>query len=303
MAKSVCHGHRAPITEQGGFADSWFFWKTTAKFEQTRRAGPVNGRCGGYFAAGTIPLLAMSGDGIIGFGKRHHQMNNRNHDSGEPEPKGLGWLVRCKAGCEGVVHESAPHVGDLCPLCKGEHKDESRIIYCVKIAATDDAVEQLSIEGGLSLEGDVIQAWDVDLGSFLTSVDSEDSDVTQVRRTEELCGSSTVAIESGDGRSAGTPENQEIRGRHEGNSQKNAVSAETMAVRLSEHEQHDRVREELTESQSPADGMRFNKWHVLGLICCAALLLIGGLLTFDIVRAIYSPNDNSTASPILKVFR
>ncbi len=230
-------------------------------------------------------------------------MNNRNHDNGEPETKGLGWLVRCKAGCEGVVNESTPQLGDPCPLCKGEHGDESRIIYCVKIAATGDAVEQLSIEGGLSLEGDVIQAWDVDLGSFLTSIDSEDSDVTQVHRTEELCASSTIAIESGDCRSADTPENQEIRGRHEGNSQKNAVSAETMAVRLSEHEQHDRVSEELTESQSPADGMRFNTWHVLGLICCAALLLIGGLLTFDIVRAIYSPNDITTASPILKVFR
>ena len=230
-------------------------------------------------------------------------MNNHNHDSGEPGTKSLGWLVRCKAGCEGVVHESPPHVGDPCPLCKGEHEVESRIIYCVKIATTGDAVEQLSIEGGLSLEGDVIQAWDVDLGSFLTSIDSEDSDVTQVHRTEELCASSTIAIESGDCRSADTPENQEIRGRHEGNSQKNAVSAERMAVRLSEHEQHDRVSEELTESQSPADGMRFNKWHVLGLICCAALLLIGGLLTFDIVRAIYSPNDITTASPILKVFR
>ncbi len=230
-------------------------------------------------------------------------MNNHNHDSGEPGTKSLGWLVRCKAGCEGVVHQSTPHVGDPCPLCKGEHEVESRIIYCVKIAATGDAVEQLSIEGGLSLEGDVIQAWDVDLGSFLTSVDSEDSDVTQVHRTEELCGSSNLAIESGDGRSAGTPENQEIRGCHEGNSQQNAVSAEAMAARLSDHEQHDRVREKLTESQSPADGMRFNKWHVLGLICCAALLLIGGLLTFDIVRAIYSPNDITTASPILKVFR
>ncbi|MGB0655777.1 MAG: hypothetical protein ACPGMQ_10125 [Pirellulales bacterium] len=230
-------------------------------------------------------------------------MNNRNHDSGEPETKGLGWLVRCKAGCEGVVHESTSHVGDPCPLCKGEHEVESRIIYCVKIAATGDAVEQLSIEGGLSLEGDVIQAWDVDLGSFLTSVDSEDSDVTQAHRTEELCGSSTVAIESSDGRSAGTLENQEIRRCHEGNNQKNAVSAEAMAAQRPEHELHDRVRDELIKSQSPADGMRFNKWHVLGLVCCAALLLIGGLLTFDIVRAIYSPNDITTASPILRVFR
>ena len=222
-------------------------------------------------------------------------MNNRNHDNGEPETKGLGWLVRCKAGCEGVVNESTPQLGDPCPLCKGEHGDESRIIYCVKIAATGDAVEQLSIEGGLSLEGDVIQAWDVDLGSFLTSVDSEDSDVTQVHRTEELCGSPPSATESGDGRLARTPEDQESRERRMG--------AEATAAWLSEHEQHDRAREDLTEPKSPADGMRFNKWHVLGLICCAALLLIGGLLTFDIVRAIYSPNDITTASPILKVFR
>ena len=70
-----------------------------------------------------------------------------------------------------------------------------------------------------------------------------------------------------------------------------------------ESPQQDLESTDFTESPRLIDGMRFNKWHVFGLICCAALLLVGGLLTFDIVRAIYSPREIRTASPILKVLR
>ena len=70
-----------------------------------------------------------------------------------------------------------------------------------------------------------------------------------------------------------------------------------------ESSQQDLESTDFTESPRLNGGMRFNKWHVFGLICCAALLLVGGLLTFDIVRAIYSPREIRTASPILKVLR
>jgi hypothetical protein len=56
----------------------------------------------------------------------------------------------------------------------------------------------MSMEGGISFEGDVVRAWDVDLGSFLTSVDPEDRDVTQPDGKEESVGSPLLAVESGD---------------------------------------------------------------------------------------------------------
>ena len=45
---------RTPNTDKGEFKNLWFFLETAVKFEQTGRAGPENGRCGGCFAAGTI---------------------------------------------------------------------------------------------------------------------------------------------------------------------------------------------------------------------------------------------------------
>ena len=230
-------------------------------------------------------------------------MNTRNDEFSGRGAEGLGWLVRCKTGCEGIVHESVPRVGDPCPCCPSENEDKSQVIYCVKIAAAGDSYEQLTIEGGISLEGDVVQAWDIDLGSFLTSVDSEDRNVTQTDRTDELYGIPALATENRDGEKTIGSDEQGIQERHAGESQKNDLSAKPTAARFSEPEQPDSGSEESMELLTPADRMRFSKWHVLGLICCATLLLIGGLLTFDVVRAIYSPNDMSTASPILKVLR
>ena len=72
---------------------------------------------------------------------------------------------------------------------------------------------------------------------------------------------------------------------------------------LPEQDQHNTVGDDSTDLPEASDGVRFNRWHVLGLMCCAVLLLIGGLLTFDVVRALYSPRDTIIASPILRVLR
>ncbi len=117
---------------------------------------------------------------------------------------------------------------------------------------------------------------------------------------EETRGSSLSGADSGASQKVNNSEEQGIQKIHVENSQNDVVSARTTVAYLPEHE---RDSEGVPELLSRADGMRFSKWHVLGLICCAAILLIGGLLTFDIVRALYSPNDMTIASPILRVLR
>ena len=96
------------------------------------------------------------------------------------------------------MHDSVPCIGDPCPLCTSEHADKPCITYCVKIATAGDTYEQMSMEGGISLEGDVVQAWDVDLGSFLTGVHSEDSTLRLDDETGDLCGSSASVAEGGE---------------------------------------------------------------------------------------------------------
>ena len=227
-------------------------------------------------------------------------MNTENEGSAERGMNDLGWLVRCKIGCEGIVHNSVPSIGDPCPLCASEHVDTPCITYCVKIAVAGDTYEQMSMEGGISFDGDVVRAWDVDLGTFLTSVDPKDRDVMQANEQEESRGSSLLGAESGASQKVNNSEEQGIQKYNVGNSQNDVVSAGATVAYLPDQE---RDSEDVPELLSRADGMRFSKWHVLGLICCAVLLLIGGLLTFDIVRALYSPNDMTIASPILRVLR
>ena len=227
-------------------------------------------------------------------------MNNHNEVPAERGTNELGWLVRCKTGCEGIVHNSVPSIGDPCPLCASEHVEKPCITYCVKIAVAGDMYEQMSMEGGISLEGDVVQAWDVDLGSFLTGVDSEDSTLRLDAETSNLCGSSASVTEGGEPEKAyGTGSKVHQTGmiwQDTENSKK-----ETKPV--PEQDQHNTAGDDSTGLPEASDGVRFNRWHVLGLICCAVLLLIGGLLTFDVVRAIYSPRDTIIASPILRVLR
>ena len=230
-------------------------------------------------------------------------MNDHQDGSAERGTSDLGWLVRCKNGCDGIVHSSVPRIGGPCPLCTSEPDNKSIITYCVKIAAAGETHEQISMEGGISLEGDVVQSWDIDLGTFVISADSEDGDVAGVPE-------SNTSLENNRLRSEGADE-KKLHCKESNDSQEDSVTTVQEIAGSSVKEisltaescQQDLESTGFTESPRLIDGMRFNKWHVFGLICCAALLLVGGLLTFDIVRAIYSPRDIQTASPILKVLR
>ena len=227
-------------------------------------------------------------------------MNNHNGGSAERGTNDLGWLVRCKTGCEGIVRDTAPRIGDPCPLCTDEHADKTCITYCVKIATAGDTYEQMSMEGGISLEGDVVQAWDVDLGSFLTGVHSEDSTLSLDDETGDLCGRSALVTEGGE------PEKTygaEPKVHQTGMIWQDIENSKKETKHLPEQDQHNTGGNDSMDLPEASDGVRFNRWHVLGLICCAVLLLIGGLLTFDVVRVLYSPRDAIIASPILRVLR
>jgi excisionase family DNA binding protein len=52
-------------------------------------------------------------------------------------------------------------------------------------------------------------------------------------------------------------------------------------------------------SGEPGIDMRFSTLQLVSLICCSLLLLIGGLVTFDLVRTIGSPRGTLLANPIL----
>ena len=227
-------------------------------------------------------------------------MNTHNEGSAERGTNDLGWLVRCKTGCEGIVRDTALRIGDPCPLCTYENADKTCITYCVKIATVGDTYEQMSMEGGISLEGDVVQAWDVDLGSFLTGVHSDDSTLSLDDETGDLCGSSALVTEGGEPEKAYCAE---PKVHQTGMIWQDIENSKKETKHLPEQDQHNTAGDDSMDLPEASDGVRFNRWHVLGLICCAVLLLIGGLLTFDVVRALYSPRDTIIASPILRVLR
>jgi excisionase family DNA binding protein len=45
--------------------------------------------------------------------------------------------------------------------------------------------------------------------------------------------------------------------------------------------------------------VRFSTWQLCGLICCSLILLTGGIVAFDLVRTIGSPQGTALANPLL----
>ena len=220
-------------------------------------------------------------------------MNMRHKDSSDLGDTHLGWVIRCTSGCKGVVHRDPPPVGDCCPLCGNGHQKSGSITESIKIMPAAEQSEQMSLEGGISFEGDEFRPWDVDLGSFLKSDTAESSDITHVGGPEALPLGANIGVNPikvvPDGNLLGNHQNGKIK------SHVQLISADQNHVTAENN-----VSAELFDD---SDGVRFTKWHVIGLVCCALLLLVGGLLTFDIVRYLYSPNDTIIASPILRFLR
>ena len=156
------------------------------------------------------------------------------------------------------------------------------------------------MEGGLSLEGDEVKAWDVDLGEFLNDIEEDPDAATMLGTANDFDldaeGSSTddpsqsadlASSQAGDSmfdKSAG-PGDSSFFGEEVGQ-EANALTAGS---------------DMLSSSQliGILDDTQFNSLQVTGLICCALLLLLGGLLTFDLVRTIGSSADTSLSNPLV----
>ena len=161
------------------------------------------------------------------------------------------------------------------------------------------AISDVKMEGGLSLEDGKIQAWDVDLGEFLNDVEDDPDAATMLGTANDFDldaeGSSTddpsqsadlASSQAGDSmfdKSAG-PGDSSFFGDEVGQDAAPLTAASDM----------------LSSSFALiGDDARFNSLQVTGLICCALLLLVGGLLTFDLVRTIGSSADTSLSNPLV----
>ena len=159
------------------------------------------------------------------------------------------------------------------------------------------AISDVKMEGGLSLEDGKIQAWDVDLGEFLEGVEDDPDAATMLGTTDfdlDAEGSSTDDSQSADlassqagdsmfDKSAG-PGDSSFFGEEVGQDANSLTAGSDM----------------LSSSYGIIhDDAKFNGWQVTGLICCAMLLLLGGLLTFDLVRTIGSSADTSLSNPLV----
>ena len=161
------------------------------------------------------------------------------------------------------------------------------------------ALSDVKMEGGLSLEDGKIQAWDVNLGEFLNDVEDDPDAATMLGTANEFDldaeGSSTddpsqsadlASSQAGDSmfdKSAG-PGDSSFFGEELGKDA-NPLTAGSDMLSSSFGYIH--------------DDAKFNGWQVTGLICCALLLLLGGLLTFDLVRTIGSSADTSLSNPLV----
>ena len=156
------------------------------------------------------------------------------------------------------------------------------------------------MEGGLSLEGDEVKAWDVDLGEFLNDVEEDPDAATMLGTANDFDldaeGSSTDdPSQSADLASSQAGDSMFEKSAGPGDSSFFGEELEQGANPLTAGS------DMLSSSQliGVLDDTQFNSWQVTGLICCALLLLVGGLLTFDLVRTIGSSADTSLSNPLV----
>ncbi len=220
-------------------------------------------------------------------------MNGYHGDSDESGGADLGWLIRCTTGCEGVVQQEPPSVGDCCPLCGDGEQKSGNITESIKIMPATEQAEQMSLEGGISFEGDEFRPWDVDLGSFLKNDIADSSDITHVGISEVLSLGENISVDQievvADGNRLTDCQIEKV----ELQNQLNSVDNDHIIAENNES----------AEMFDDSDNLRFTKWHVVGLVLCALFLFIGGLITFDIVRYLYSSSDTTITSPLLRFLR
>lgn len=154
------------------------------------------------------------------------------------------------------------------------------------------------IEGGINLEGDDVKPWDVDLGEFMADVE-EDADAATM-----LGGNGEFDLDA-DGNAEDPSQSAELASESQVGGNSSFFEKSQGPADSSFFDQPDAGPTPLSEMPSSSmlgSGIgitNFTVWQVTGLICCSLLLLFGGLLTFDLVRTIGSPDDIPLANPIV----
>ena len=156
------------------------------------------------------------------------------------------------------------------------------------------------MEGGLSLEGGEVKAWDVDLGEFLNDIEEDPDAATMLGTANDFDldaeGSSAEdPSQSADLASSQAGDSMFDKSAGPGDSSFFGEEVDQGASPLT-------VGSEMLSSSQfigAGDDTQFSSWQVTGLICCAFLLLLGGLLTFDLVRTIGSAADTSLSNPLV----
>ncbi len=154
------------------------------------------------------------------------------------------------------------------------------------------------IEGGINLEGDDVKPWDVDLGEFMNDVE-EDADAATMLGGNGEFDLDAEATADDPSQSAELASESQVGG-NSSFFEKSQGPADSSF--FDQPEGGPTPLSEMPSSSMLGPGLgttKFTGWQVTGLICCSLLLLFGGLLTFDLVRTIGSPNDMPLANPIV----
>lgn len=154
------------------------------------------------------------------------------------------------------------------------------------------------IEGGINLEGDDVKPWDVDLGEFMNDVE-EDADAATMLGGNGEFDLDAEATADDPSQSADLASESQVGG-NSSFFEKSQGPADSSF--FDQAEAGPTPLSEMPSSSMLGPGIgttKFTGWQVTGLICCSLLLLFGGLLTFDLVRTIGSPNDMPLANPIV----
>ena len=178
--------------------------------------------------------------------------------------------------------------------------DSDQAIEGSNIGSSLSGESGVFMEGGLSLEGGEVKAWDVDLGEFLNDVEEDPDAATMLGTANEFNldaegSSADDPSQSADLASSQAGDSMFDKSAGPGDSSFFGEEVDQNASPLTAGS------EMLSSSQfmGAIDDAHFNGWQVTGLICCAFLLLLGGLLTFDLVRTIGSSADTSLSNPLV----
>jgi excisionase family DNA binding protein len=183
-----------------------------------------------------------------------------------------------------------------------EDNDRSGIIdsdLTVEGSDVGSAISDVKMEGGLSLEDGKIQAWDVDLGEFLNDVEDDPDAATMLGTANEFdldAESSSTDDPSQSADLASSQAGDSMFDKSAGPGDSSFFGEEVGQDAAALTAASDMLSSSFTTIH---DDAKFSGLQVTGLICCTMLLLLGGLLTFDLVRTIGSSADTSLSNPLV----